>query len=545
MPRRYTTGLPIHRRPMTFDFTPLAALSGIAALISTAIAAIAWYRRQFPGVRWLALLMSSVAFWAAGAMCELAAASLSAKIAWSKREYLGTLSTPVLFLLLALDYNRIQLSRRWLAALFALPLLCFVLALSNESHHLVWTSYRPSPSGYNLLVYGHGPAFWVGVAGYSYLMMLIGSLMLIRALHYYPAHFRGQSIVLMISACAPWLGNILYLSGAMPLQGLDPTPHSFTVTGLVFALDLLYLRLLYLVPVARARSFEAMGDGVLVIDDKFRILDLNPAAARLLGLPGRQLLGRPLPADWPHAQLLSSQEQPLELSLQDGLRILDLRVYPITQQSKPHSSRMLVLRDITERRQAEEALRSANQTLALRIAEIESLQAALREQALRDPLTGLYNRRYLDEIFPRELSRARRDGIPLAIALIDLDDFKRINDSFGHFHGDQVLRRLAALLDADGNGADMICRLGGEEFLVLMPGAGGEQALRRAEAWRTAFERLPHGAGDDSFCATFSCGIALFPEHAGAPPQLYQAADQALYAVKAAGKNACLLSAAL
>ncbi|UGA39095.1 PAS domain-containing protein [Chromobacterium haemolyticum] len=293
MPRRYTTGLPIHRRPMTFDFTPLAALSGIAALISTAIAAIAWYRRQFPGVRWLALLMSSVAFWAAGAMCELAAASLSAKIAWSKLEYLGTLSTPVLFLLLALDYNRIQLSRRWLAALFALPLLCFVLALSNESHHLVWTSYRPSPSGYNLLVYGHGPAFWVGVAGYSYLMMLIGSLMLIRALHYYPAHFRGQSIVLMASACAPWLGNILYLSSAMPLQGLDPTPLAFTITGLVFALDLLYLRLLYLVPVARARSFEAMGDGVLVIDDKFRILDLNPAAARQLGPPAACCWARP------------------------------------------------------------------------------------------------------------------------------------------------------------------------------------------------------------------------------------------------------------
>ena len=545
MPRRYTTGLPIHRRPMTFDFTPLAALSGIAALIATAIAAIAWYRRQFPGVRWLALLMSAVAIWAAGAMCELAATSLPVKIAWSKLEYLGTLSTPVLFLLLALDYNRIQLSRRWLAALFALPLLCLLLAASNEMHQLIWTGYRPSPSGYNLLIYEHGPAFWIGVAGYSYLMMLIGSLMLIRALHYYPAYFRGQSIVLMISACAPWLGNILYLSGAMPLQGLDPTPHSFTVTGLIFALDLLYLRLLYLVPVARARSFEAMGDGVMVVDDKMRILDLNPAAARLLGQSSRLLLGQPLPADWPHAQILPCQQQQLELSLQDGSRILDLRVYPITQQTQPHSSRMLVLRDITERRQAEEALRSANQTLAMRIAEIESLQAALREQALRDPLTGLYNRRYLDEMFPRELSRAGRDGSSLAIALIDLDDFKRINDSFGHFHGDQVLRRLATLLDSDGSEEDVICRLGGEEFLVLMPGCDSEHALLRAERWRAAFERLPHGAGDDSFCATFSCGIAVFPKHAGAAPQLYQAADQALYQVKAAGKNACRLSTVL
>ncbi|RBH47955.1 sensor domain-containing diguanylate cyclase, partial [Pseudomonas sp. MWU13-2860] len=225
--------------------------------------------------------------------------------------------------------------------------------------------------------------------------------------------------------------------------------------------------------------------------------------------------------------------------------ILDIRAYEIEPFHKPARTRMLVMRDITQRRQAEDALREANLQLTDRLAQIETLQAALREQALRDPLTGLYNRRYLDEMFPRELSRARRDGSSLAIALIDLDDFKRINDSFGHFHGDQVLRRLATLLDSDGSEEDVICRLGGEEFLVLMPGCGCEHALLRAERWRAAFERLPHGAGDDSFCATFSCGIAVFPKHAGAAPQLYQAADQALYQVKAAGKNACRLSAVL
>ncbi|OHX20136.1 histidine kinase N-terminal 7TM domain-containing protein [Chromobacterium sphagni] len=273
--------------------------------------------------------MAAVAFWAGGAMCELSATSLAAKIFWSKVEYIGTLGTPVLFLLLALDYNHIDLMRRryWLATLFAIPLTCLLLAAGNEYHHLVWTSYRPSPSGYNLLIYGHGPVFWLGVAGYSYLMMLLGSLLLIRSLHYYPAHFRGQSITLMLSAVAPWLGNILYLSGAFPLRGLDPTPHSFAFTGMVFAIDLLYLRQLYLVPVARTRAFEAMGDGIVVVDQQLRILDINPSGARMLGKPARQLQGNALPAPWLGGAMLEKESRHLELMVPDSGIILDIRAY--------------------------------------------------------------------------------------------------------------------------------------------------------------------------------------------------------------------------
>ncbi|MFB0826280.1 histidine kinase N-terminal 7TM domain-containing protein [Chromobacterium violaceum] len=520
---------------MSFVFTPLAALSGLAALLAAAISVIAWSRRRFAGVRWLALLMASVAFWTAGAMCELSVTSIAAKLFWSKVEYLGTLSTPVLFLLLALDYNHLSLRRRALALLFAIPAICLLLAASNEYHHLVWTRFQPSPSGYNLLVYGHGPAFWLGVAGYSYLMMLLGSLLLIRALHYFPAHFRGQSLTLMLSAIAPWFGNILYLTGAFPLQGLDPTPHSFAFTGLIFAIDLLYLRQLHLVPVARARAFEAMGDGVVVVDHQLRILDINPSGAGMLGGAPADWPGQPLPAPWLEASMLAPGAH-LELMPPDGGRILDVRIYDIEPFHKPARTRMLVMRDITLRRQAEDALREANLQLTDRLAQIEALQAALREQTLRDPLTHLFNRRYLDETFERERERAEREGKPIAVAMLDLDDFKRINDRHGHQIGDRVLQALAGLLRQRSRAADIVCRLGGEEFMVVLPGSDAEQAQHRVEEWRRAFHQMEH-AGEHPFRASFSCGIAALPGNGRVLDELYRRADQALYQAKAAGKN--------
>ncbi|OHX13927.1 hypothetical protein BI347_10715 [Chromobacterium sphagni] len=205
---------------------------------------------------------------------------------------------------------------------------------------------------------------------------------------------------------------------------------------------------------------------------------------------------------------------------------------------------MLVMRDITQRRAAEDALKSANQQLIERLAQIEQLQAALRQQTLRDPLTGLFNRRYLDETFARESRRAERDNRPIAVAMIDLDNFKRINDSHGHQVGDQVLQALARLLQRECRAADIVCRLGGEEFLVLLPGSDAEQAQLRVEHWRDSFSRLSHSGQEQRFHTSFSCGIAALPRHGRTLAQLYHHADKALYQAKAAGKN-CSVRAAV
>lgn len=193
--------------------------------------------------------------------------------------------------------------------------------------------------------------------------------------------------------------------------------------------------------------------------------------------------------------------------------------------------------DITRRHEAEQALALANRQLSEQVRENEALQLLLREQAVRDPLTNLFNRRYLDETAERELARARREGKPVTLAMLDIDHFKAINDAYGHQGGDRVLVELGELLRAQTRTADIACRLGGEEFLLLLPDTPACIAVDCAERLRLAFEALPVRFGESTLRATVSIGLACCPEHADGLAALIHAADEALYAAKRGGRN--------
>lgn len=188
-------------------------------------------------------------------------------------------------------------------------------------------------------------------------------------------------------------------------------------------------------------------------------------------------------------------------------------------------------------RKTREALRSGEQQLKQQLAEIQQLQEQLKEQALRDPLTGLYNRRALDSLGDRELARCRRLGQPLVVMMIDVDHFKKVNDTYGHPGGDEVLKALGKLLLGNVRVTDVVCRYGGEEFFVLLPGMPCEVATDRAERWRQAFGDLVTVLGDARIQATISTGIALYPDHGDTLPALIHCADTALYQAKSEGRN--------
>ncbi|MFN2236129.1 MAG: diguanylate cyclase [Anaerolineales bacterium] len=191
-----------------------------------------------------------------------------------------------------------------------------------------------------------------------------------------------------------------------------------------------------------------------------------------------------------------------------------------------------VITDTTERNQVERALRDANALLENRVAEIEQLQEKLREQAIRDYLTGLFNRRYLDETIEREIARAKRDRSQLSVVMIDIDHFKSINDTYGHEAGDIVLIELGSLLMKNSRASDIACRHGGDEFVIVMPNASPDDALKRADEWRKIFEQKRFTSNERRFATTLSMGIASYPLHASSPKGLFQAADQALYQSK-------------
>ena len=188
-------------------------------------------------------------------------------------------------------------------------------------------------------------------------------------------------------------------------------------------------------------------------------------------------------------------------------------------------------------RRTRDRLRDNEHALQRQLAEIQALQARLEQQAERDPLTGLFNRRYLTATMDRELARVRREGRPLSLMLIDVDHFKAINDDFGHQVGDECLIRLATLLTENTRESDVVCRWGGDEFLVLLPTLPGDGALERAGQYRQAFEclPLPHGAAGQR--ATLSIGVACYPDDADSADALIATADIALYRAKQGGRN--------
>ncbi|QNA87461.1 diguanylate cyclase [Massilia sp. Dwa41.01b] len=165
------------------------------------------------------------------------------------------------------------------------------------------------------------------------------------------------------------------------------------------------------------------------------------------------------------------------------------------------------------------------------------LRVSLRQQSIVDPLTQLYNRRYLDEVLKREMARASRNDAPLSVLILDLDHFKRINDTFGHEGGDAILRKVALTLREGIRACDVACRMGGEEMVVLLADCGQDNALMRAEALRLAI-----AAGDvlhdgKRIGATASIGVASYPQHGNNMQLLMHAADLALYEAKHEGRN--------
>jgi len=173
------------------------------------------------------------------------------------------------------------------------------------------------------------------------------------------------------------------------------------------------------------------------------------------------------------------------------------------------------------------------------------LRQSLKEQSIRDPLTGLFNRRYLTETLERELARAQRSGMPAAVVMIDVDHFKRFNDSFGHDAGDAVLQELGRFFKQSVRADDIACRYGGEEFCFVLPQMDHFSAQQRAEAIRVGAAALEvKSDGRVLGPVTLSLGVALFPEDGGDLESLVRAADAALYEAKKTGRNRVVMTSA-
>jgi diguanylate cyclase (GGDEF)-like protein/PAS domain S-box-containing protein len=198
-------------------------------------------------------------------------------------------------------------------------------------------------------------------------------------------------------------------------------------------------------------------------------------------------------------------------------------------------------KEIDFRRKTEIELRDANQLLQLQIERVELLQEQLQEIAVRDPLTGLYNRRYLHDALEIEFAHPRRSKLPMGIWMMDSDQLKEINDEFGHKAGDDFLVHIANIIRESIRAGDIACRYGGDEFVVVLSNVTKDISLERAEKIRKkiASHRIIHR--NKKISISVSIGISMYPAHGSTGDVLLQRADQALYEAKRRGKNCVVL----
>jgi len=646
-----------------FIITPIVISSFVSSVVFVMIASVAWRRRQGLSGYYFAVMSTFQVFWMAMVTLGYAAVSIPLKVFFATMDAWGYIPATSFLLLSAFSFaGQEQIAqKKWVKVLVAFYATSNLLLVStNPWHGLYWSGFIPEPG--NVVLFEHGPAFLYTVI--SSFVLLLSTLITVTI-----GSFRGSNIMrrqarwLVVSLLVIVCLNVAYHTNVINMPGVDWSAVTSSLFGLFVLWALYGNKFLEIAPIARNKLIDNLSDGLIALDLKNRIIDINRSAAAVLGNTEDALLGKNLEDVFPRfsSELSESPEKEVkfELSTNDQ-RFYDALVSPLRDEwPKGLVGRLIILRDVTERKQTElrllqlhkaveqspvsvvitdikgnieyvnpffsqltgyqlnevigknpriiqsgntspetyaemwktiqsgrvwrgellnkkkngepywevemiapvidsegaivnyiaikedvtaqkesdAKLREAYTKLEDQMREIQELQDELREQAIRDPLTKLHNRHYLKETLGRELSRALRERYPVSFLLLDIDHFKRVNDTYGHAAGDFVLRDLADHLMEFTRTGDIVCRYGGEEFLVVFPNTKEQDAFFIADRLRASIQESPIYVDHHMIPITISAGISEFPTHGQYEALIFETADKALYHAKHNGRN--------
>ncbi len=656
-----------------------------------------WLFRANAGSKSFVGLMLAGCLYSIAYYFELHSLSLEDMHYWLKVEYIGITTLPVVWIMFTARYSKKErhLNPAVIAALFAVPLLTYIMVCTNSSHHLFYRSMNMvMVDNLSILHMVKGPWYWVNIA-YMNLLILAGNLILLQMWRQTPIPLNRQYAAMFLGSLAPWAAEFIYIAGYSPYN-LDLTPFGMIIAGMVYLFSLVHYRIFDLIPVARSSVLESIQDGVLVVDARERVVDMNASAVKFFGnkadLIGSKLETLFQPAAGTALSIMhAAGHWEFQHNTPDGHYWLDVMFSPLTTREGKIRGHAIIVRDITKRKLAQAELERANTKLYRHIEELDNynremkqlnemstalqscnhlqeafpiierflkhllpslgggvyiyseecqamellsgwgdfppdrktfnkeecwglckgeihqvgfydenmmtcvhvekkkdltyicnplmvegltfgvlhyyyplnnlsenqkqlglvvldavklaltnlkLKENLRQESIRDPLTGLFNRRYLEETMKLEMYKAVRHNRYMSVIMADIDNYKVINDRYGHTRGDQVLILVSQLFLQNIRSGDIACRYGGDEFMLVLPGAPPEVALNRAEFLLQQTNNLNFTVGAKRVHQiTLSMGVAAFPTDADSAPALIQAADQALYCAKAEGRN--------
>ncbi|HSM26121.1 MAG TPA: histidine kinase N-terminal 7TM domain-containing protein [Anaerolineaceae bacterium] len=554
----------------------------VAATLSALVAWFSWRRRSADGSKGLFISMAAASIWSFTYAIRWLTNDPDAQLFWLDATYFGVVVAPTAFLILALEYTnrKYLLTRRNIAILAIIPILTLLILWTDPYHGLFYNGMRTSEA-----ILNGGIWFWVN-AIYSYLLILIGSILLFFASLHTQHIYRQQTIIILIGMLLPALSNVLSLVGISPFPRLDLTPFVFTLSGILFMVGLFRFHLLEIVPIAHSQLVENLIDGVVVLDIENRIVDINPAAQNIFNLTS-DVIGNPfhyITADSPVLSQLEKNDSIDQFEfeiLTHPPREFEVRILPLNDFRGNSSGKLITLHDITEHKRSQEQLRRSEEQYRLlfenavesilvvqdrkivfcnpitseltgypieeiinesfvkfvypedletvldnyrkRVSGIEikdryqfrlvrkdlsfrwvetsgiriewnselatlhflmditdrkKAEVALEFRSTHDILTGLYNRQYFEQEIEK-LQKSRR--FPVSILVMDMNGLKEINDTQGHAAGDQQLRGAAKVIRKAFRPDDIIARIGGDEFVVLLPETNSDSAQKAVD----------------------------------------------------------------
>jgi diguanylate cyclase (GGDEF)-like protein/PAS domain S-box-containing protein len=527
-----------------FVYTPLVIPLVISAVACAALLPVAWRNRVEPVAPWFAATLVALLVWTVAYALELMAVGLEEKVLWANTQFVATVVTPLAWLQVALIFaGRKGLSRKAWLVLSTLAAAVLVGVFLNP-HEL----FRVAPAivtheTFSALRPNYGPIWtfaWIPfVYGLFVAAMLLAMQEALRA--------RGprakQAAAMFGSTVLPLAAGTAYVFGLFPIPDYNPAMAVVGISAILVAYALFSSRVLELAPLTRDAILEHLTDGVIILDRHGRIVDSNSAAAAALPELTHNEVGRPTTDVFAHRpDVLSAVRQATTTDSQEDrqdvvgdvetreievsgeptspggtARVLSLRLTPVLSGTRTQVGLAIVVRDVTER--------------------AEQLDEAVN-LAATDALTGAFTRRRFMELAEVETSRASRSDASTTLLMLDVDHFKRVNDTCGHSIGDRVLGSVAAATRASLRDGDLIGRIGGDEFCVLLPGTGSHDGRLVAERLRCAISERAQQGADLPWRPTVSVGLATTTDAAtDGLTGLLEAADKALYEAKTSGRD--------
>jgi diguanylate cyclase (GGDEF)-like protein len=491
----------------------VSSLALFYILVGLVCLGVAWYAsrwRNLSAAMPLALLLVLASGWCISQGLIIAVPTLEAKIIWMTWHFVFSIFMPViwLFLVRAVTGLPVKVPRAFAFLVIGFAFISILVVLTNSAHHLMFTSLTLQPDRMLLdIEYG---TFFSFFAVINYAQIILGMLLLVRRWQLERGARRTEMVLWLSCVILPTVADIASFIFPQTFKDLEPGPLLFAMTALIAAWSLASKRVFRIEPVALEVVFESLRDGVLILDRFGRVAQLNSAAKSFANTSLKDVIGVPVQEVLLGWTLQTLEPQTQEVNLPETEKYLEYNLSTLVG-----GGFVVIVRDVSE---------------------VRLYQRSILELGLRDPLTGLANRRAFFDRAEQAIDIAKLEHQPVFMAFLDLDDFKPINDQFGHEQGDVLLREVAVRLEKLVGTNGLVARVGGDEFVILLEHSDRDQvaALVAAiefslnEAFRLSVGTVRIGV---------SVGLAEFPKDGAGVATLLDTADSEMYKRKQ-GKSA-------